>query len=129
MSPAGVERSLRDYVEAVNAHDVTRMMADRHPQASLQLMGAGLVVEPRDTLDRFYRRYFAATPRYRLRVDDGLFAEDTGVVWGQVTDATAGAEEDGVPVVFVCTFEDGQFRHDRMYADFTRLAAFFRTSA
>jgi hypothetical protein len=46
-----------------------------------------------------------------------------------VTDAAADRNEahvgvaDEVPVVFVCTFEEGRFRHDRMYADFARLSA------
>ena len=66
---------------------------------------------------------------YRLIIEDGLFADDLGVVWGTVTDATvADGSETGaadIPAVFVCTFEEGQFRHDRMYADFTHLMAMF----
>lgn len=126
MTPADVERCLRDYVEAVNAHDVSRMLADRHPRATLTLMGATATIETPAELDRFYRGLFAAVPGYRVTIDDGVFAEDLGVVWGTVTDAEAtDAADDGVPIVFVCTFEDGRFRHDRAYADFTRLSARF----
>jgi hypothetical protein len=39
VSPGEVERCLTDYVDAVNAHDVARMLGDRHPHASLSLMG------------------------------------------------------------------------------------------
>src|SRR5690606_4367507 len=62
MTPADVERCLRDYVEAVNAHDVSRMLADRHPRATLTLMGATATIETPAELDRFYRGLFAAVP-------------------------------------------------------------------
>lgn len=129
MSPGDVERCLSDYVDAVNAHDVTRMLADRHPHATLSFMGTPVTIGSRAALDHFYRRFFAAAPGYRLIIEDGLFADDLGVVWGTVTDASVSdGSETGpadIPAVFVCTFEEGQFRHDRMYADFTHLTAMF----
>lgn len=123
MTPADVERSLRDYVEAVNAHDVPRILADRHPRATLTLMGASPTVDTREGLERFYRRLFAAAPGYRVTVDGGTYTDELGVVWGSVTDTAGPDDTPEVPAVFVCTFEDGRFRHDRVYADFTRLTA------
>jgi SnoaL-like domain len=123
VTPADVERCLHDYVAAVNAHDVPRILARRHPHATLTLMGASPAVDTPDGLERFYRRLFAAAPGYRVTVDGGTYADDVGVMWGSVTDAAAPEPTPEVPAVFVCTFEDGRFRHDRVYADFTRLSA------
>lgn len=129
MSPGAVKRCLSAYVDAVNAHDVTRMLADRHPQATLSFMGTPVTIASRAALDHFYRRFFATAPGYRLNIEDGLFADDLGVVWGTVIDAAVASGSDTgtaeVPAAFVCTFEDGQFRHDRMYTDFARLNALF----
>ncbi|MBO2453168.1 nuclear transport factor 2 family protein [Actinomadura barringtoniae] len=137
MTPAEVERCLTDYVDAVNTHDVTRMLADRHPESTLSLMGTSVTIQSRDSLDTFYRQFFTAAPGYRLTIENGLYADDLGVVWGSVTnagdsttDATTDTTDtsDAVPVVFVCSFEDDHFRHDRMYADFTRLSTGFGLS-
>ena len=123
MTPGDVERCLRDYVAAVNAHDVPSILADRHPGATLTLMGASPTVDTRDGLERFYRQLFAAAPGYRVAVDGGTYADDLGVLWGAVTDTSRPEAGPEVPAVFVCTFEEGRFRHDRVYADFTRLSA------
>jgi hypothetical protein len=86
-------------------------------------MGASPTVDTRDGLERFYRQLFAAAPGYRVTVDGGTYADDLGVLWGAVTDTSRPEAGPEVPAVFVCTFEEGRFRHDRVYADFTRLSA------
>lgn len=124
MSDRGeIERVLTAYVEAVNRHDVDAMLELRHPDAYLEMMGAGPRIEGLEALRPFYERFLAAMPDYRLEIDGSAFGDDVGVVWGRfrgtVGESFMGAPASGgaveVPVTFVCTFEDGRFRGDHMY--------------
>jgi ketosteroid isomerase-like protein len=117
---------LERYVEAVNQHDVEAMLDLRHPDAYLELMGVAPPIEGKGALRTFYTPFFGSLMRdYKLEIAGTAFGEDTAVVWGRYsarvaagflgTDASGGPVE--VPVCFVCTFADGMFLGDHMYAD------------
>jgi steroid delta-isomerase-like uncharacterized protein len=125
VTPQDMAGVLTRYVAAVNDHDVEAMLALRHPDASLEVMGGGPRVQGLDTLRDFYRAVFAQVPDYRLDMDGMAFGDDVATVWGRLR-ATAGTTWFGrpatggavdAPVCFVCDFADGRFRADRMYVD------------
>lgn len=117
---------LEQYVDAVNRHDVDGMLELRHPRAYLELMGVAPRIQGIERLRAFYETFFGSLlPDYRLEIAGSSFGASTGVVWGHYTatvppgfletDSRGGSVR--VPVCFVCTFVDGRFCGDHMYAD------------
>ena len=118
--------ALEAYVSAVNRHDVEAMLALRHPDAHLEIMGVAEPVVGIEALRAYYESAFStATPDYILEIEGSAFGPDVASVWGRFR-ATLNAGGDAAyeveaPVAFVCTFRDGLFCGDSMYFNAARL--------
>jgi hypothetical protein len=126
MTEQEMRSSLEAYVEAVNRHDVSAMLDQRHPDSYLELMGLMPPITGKNALREFYDAFYGSVmPDYHLEITGSAFANGMAVVWGHYTgtvaeghlgtDATGGPCE--VPVCFVCEFKDGLFCGDHMYSD------------
>ena len=113
--------------EAMNRHDVACLSAMYTAEAVVESPTAGGTVRGRAAIDEIHRAWAAGFPDVAFSTE-GLLVDDDRVVWfadvhgtdaGEFLGLPATGKPFSVPMVFVCTMENGLIRHERRVYDFT----------
>lgn len=114
------------YADAKNRRDVDALVGLYASDGRYEGAGTSHPIVGHDKLRKFYTRLFKTLPDYAGHFDATMVNDDTAVAWGRMTGTVAGdlmglpsrrGNRVDVPVVFVCTFRDGQLISDRGYFD------------
>lgn len=125
MAP-NVTEAFNAYAEAKNRHDVESLVAAYASDGRYEGAGTTHPIVGHIKLRKFYTQLFKAMPDYRGHFDGIVVNDQTVVAWGRMTGTTTGElmglpskpnNQLDMPVVFVCTFRDGQLISDRGYFD------------
>jgi ketosteroid isomerase-like protein len=113
------ESVIRDFIVAVNDHDVARIVAlstDDH-----QFVDAHGVAVQRQALEAAWTGYFAFMPRYGIEVEAILCDGDTGAVfgsaWGGLDESNSTTRSWRRPCAWRAVVADSRIRLWQVYVD------------
>ena len=113
--------------QAMNRHDSAGLSTMYTPSAVVESPTAGRAVTGRAAIEEIDRAWFAGFPDLSFTTES-LLVEGDRVVWLAAVHGTdaggflglpATGKSLSVPMVFLCTMENGLIRHERRIYDFT----------
>ena len=112
-----METVIRAFVEAINAHDVERILALCSPDHDFVDAHGNIVVPER--LRAAWTGYFGFMPRYGIEIEEMLVEGDTaalfGFAWGGL--AADGSRDWRRPAAWRVRVENGRIRLWQVYVD------------
>jgi len=107
------------YIEAINAHDVDRIVALSAPNHEFVDAFGGVV--PAETLAAAWSGYFQFMPRYGIEIEEIACAGDTvsvfGQAWGSLEEATDSAKSWRRPAAWRARVSGGLVELWQVYVD------------
>jgi ketosteroid isomerase-like protein len=116
-APSDVERAVRSFVAAINAHDPGAIMA-RCPSGHVFVDSLGNRLTGAGQLQRGWEWYFATFPDYRIEIDAVAMTSDCVLLSGSASGTHAGTGTPwSIPAAWKAKVAGAHITHWQVYAD------------